>query len=65
MEVYILMAHKNIHTKALRVHSARNTQCICVGTQKLKVQKDIHTNKAQTAPTHPSPPESATIQTQN
>ena len=42
-------------------HGVRYTHCIHVSSLKLKLPKDFHTNKVQTAPTHPPPPESATI----
>ena len=47
------MAHKNFHTKHLRVHSARYQQCVCLhlDSHKLQLPKDIH--KLQTAHSHP------------
>ena len=44
----------------LRQHEG-GTQCIHVGSHKLKLPKEIHTNKVQTAPTYPPPRESANI----
>ena len=54
---------KKLPHKTLCVHSARYRQCIGlhVSSLKLKLPKDIHTNKVQTAPTHPIPPESAAM----
>ena len=45
----------------MRVHRARYTECIHVSSHKLKLPKDIHTIKVQTAPTYPPLPKSGTI----
>ena len=56
------MAHKKRSHKTLRVHSARDTRCIIsTGSHKLKLPKDIHTNRVQTDPTYPHPRKSVII----
>ena len=57
---FIYGAYKLSH-KTLHVHSTRHTRCIQVSSRKLKLPKEVHTNKVQTAPTHIPPPKSATI----
>ena len=47
---------KKLPHKTSCVHSTRYTQCIHVSSHKLKVPKDIHTNKEQTSTTLPPPP---------
>ena len=57
MNENLYIAHKkNFHSKTLRVHSARYTQCIHVSSRKLKLPKDTHTKRyKQLLPTHPFP----------
>ena len=57
---YIYMAYKNFYTKPC-VSTSPDTQSIHVGSHKLKLAKDIHTTKVQTAPPHQAPPESVAI----
>ena len=52
--IYIYILRKKLPHKTMRVHSARYTQWIPVSYRKLKLAKDIHTNKVKhPLPTHP------------
>ena len=56
MKENVYMGPRNFHQKTSRIHSARYTQCIHVGSHKLKLQKDIHTNKERATQTTRSLP---------
>ena len=47
MNENVYIARKKLPHKTVRVHSARYTQCIHVSSGKLKLPKDIHTNKVK------------------